>query len=156
MKLFFLLFTLALSAPALVSARIGETREQCEARYGKPTGLGEDYSFHEKSGLQVVCIYHAGKCDCIAFNQLEMSADKKTLPLSDTMIQTLLKANSAGQTWRETGLELEGNMGHWECASMTAEYYLDKSSPVLRIVTRAFSEREFAKESAGKGRPKSP
>lgn len=155
MKTFFLL-SILLVIPALVSARIGETREQCESRYGKPVSSGEDYSFHEKSGLQVVCIYHAGKCDCIAFNQLEMDAEKKTLPLSDTMLQTLLKANSGGQTWRETDLELEGNIGHWECASMTAEYYLDKSSPVLRIVTRAFSERELVKESAGNGRPKSP
>lgn len=95
--------TLILSLLLVVSAqaRLNETLEQCEKRYGAPTSKDADkaeVSF-EKAGITITAHFHQGKVDAIKFANVNG-------PFEDAEIRVLAESNM-GQTWRafnpETG-----------------------------------------------------
>lgn len=83
-----------------VQARIGETVDQCKARYGQilnimPNGI----HVYEKHPFRVVCGYSEGVCVYIGFLNSERDVLDNPLPMSETQIQTILDANSKGRSW---------------------------------------------------------
>ncbi len=144
MKTLFLF--LLLCAPAF--ARIGETREQCEARYGLAVKVEDDgvTTVHVRAGFKVECSYFEGKCDCILFSKMPASPGLEDLPLTEADQKTLMDANSGGKTWSKTREIPELRMQVWACAGLQAVH--DAGSHNLRIHTDAYGARFDARMAA--------
>ncbi len=95
----FLLLFLLLSTPAL--ARMGETREQCDARYGEPIRPAFDAmsTVHQKAGIEILCHFHEGKCDAIDFSRVGDASDGQYPGFSKAAAKALMEASSAGKPW---------------------------------------------------------
>jgi len=82
-------------------ARIGETLEQCEARYGKaserkPIDLlpGSKTYMFSKAGMEIFCILLDGKVVAIQYEKGEKDILGSPEKLSDVEIEKLLDSNS--------------------------------------------------------------
>jgi hypothetical protein len=151
MKALLLLSVLiSLSSPAL--ARIGETREQCEARYGKPVEVWKDGSttVHEKSGLRVKCHYYEGICDHLMFSNLAKDAEGRRLPVTETEFKTLLEANSSGQPWKKGVEDPATHNTLWSSGNDLSAMHNTGPEAFLSISTKASLERTRAKHAADK------
>jgi hypothetical protein len=92
-----LLLLLAIQFSAF--ARIGETEEQIEARYGKPIadvsrpeiGKAKAYVF---SGFEIAVIF------ANSTSQAELMGKRDHTPIDANEIQLLLKANGNGHSWK--------------------------------------------------------
>ncbi len=127
-------------AVASASARIGETLEECQARYGKPVSAakpGEMVAFY-KDDIFLGVSFFEGKADLIIFTK---KAGQRTVHFTDEEIEMLLKANGHGQKWSKVpGSALKAR---WitDDGSVAAE-----SDPEgeLTMMTRAHIERSNA------------
>lgn len=85
------------------SARIGETPEQCQTRYGKPIAVDNDEgitSFTFKKASIIIDVYfYNGKADTINFHKVNSKG--KCIALSENEVQYLLETNSGGIKWKE-------------------------------------------------------
>ncbi len=154
MKALLLLSVLiSLSSPAL--ARIGETREQCEARYGKPVRVDEEYhnTSHEKAGLAVECYFYEGKCERIAFQHIDMGADGKRLPLTELEVKTLMEANSGGGVWEKRLEDSESGSVMWAFGDLLTAFFKTRPSSNLSISTNSSLDRVSARIDAEKKGP---
>lgn len=151
MKALLLLSALiSLASPAL--ARIGETREQCEARYGKPVEVSQDNAntFHEKSGLRVKCHYYEGICDHIMFSNLAKDAEGRRLPLTEIEFKTLLEANSNGQSWKKGVVDPVTHNTLWSSDNDLSAMHNTGPEAFSSIGTKAGLQRIRAKHAADK------
>jgi hypothetical protein len=92
MKAILILF--AFITPLL--ARIGETPEQCHARYGDGSPFEpspDEDALYEKFGIRIVVVFRNGKCVTIIYDR-----DKK---FSEAQIDRLQKSNHSGR-WKIT------------------------------------------------------
>lgn len=100
-------------------ARIGETKEQCSARYGAliEEQAGRKLVFN-KGGLWITCFLKEGKVWALgislapnAATTLDDSFSREQI-LNDAQVQAVLKANSNGKPWKLIKRE-EGLPGGW-------------------------------------------
>jgi CRISPR/Cas system CMR-associated protein Cmr5 small subunit len=162
MKISLILSLLALSFTSAF-ARIGETAEQCTARYGKET-LGEnseDTKYFRKNGIELTVDFRDGKA-C----EIDYSAEAKwgnlLGKLTDETIRELLKLYEEGQKWEEieeknpTDVLFEKNFKRSD-GKLLARW--DYSSNHLRITTteekNLREKEEIAKKAAEKAAIKS-
>jgi len=105
-----LLPTLALLLTALPTfARLGETKAQCEARYGKQLGVTttNQNPYYLKGGLQVIIGYQNDKAVFLFFTKLAPDTEETDLPvdegelLSETERSALLQANAGTFKWKQ-------------------------------------------------------
>jgi hypothetical protein len=138
---------LAFSANALF-ARIGETEQQIEARYGKGRfTLSIDYQlFYQSSGINIVVTFIDG------VSQSEFFKNQDNSELSKNEIGLLLEVNAAGSKWIEDpNARLAGVQG-WKLQSggRHAAYSLAQRSLLIQtdIADKDFAEgqAEVAKE----------
>jgi len=92
-------FLLLLSC-AVVSAKIGETKELLTARYGSPIEDGGDYLAFSKNGILVKVDLQDGKCGRIRFAK-DISSGIEG-PLNQAQISSLFAANQDGLQWTRT------------------------------------------------------
>lgn len=91
-----LVFALSLALASQSPARLGETPEECKARYGDPVGAtpkDETYAY-SKAGMNVGIVFRSGKAAMLVIQK----SDQKT-PLGSAEILTLLKANGGDLEW---------------------------------------------------------
>ena len=94
-----LLLLPALLLPALPClARLGETRDQCIARYGKPYGGDENQLIFEKEGIQIVVDFYKGRADYLAFANV-YAPGTRAKPLTAEEVSQLLEKNRGNETW---------------------------------------------------------
>ncbi len=78
-------------------ARLGETPQQIEARYGKPVKVCDDkempWSEYEKNGFKIMALYLSGTC---AHLEIKRANGAK---LSEEEVQAALLANQAESQW---------------------------------------------------------
>jgi hypothetical protein len=115
-------------------ARLGETPEQCEDRYGPPSITKKDpagflpgvtLSVYQKAGLAISVIFYRGSAGFVVFEKSEKNALGNMDELSVTEIEALLKANAGGKEWLVARPAIRGPLGDaWELedGSATAEY----------------------------------
>jgi hypothetical protein len=115
-------------------ARLGETPEQCEERYGSPSitkkepeGFlpGVTLAVYQKAGLAISVIFYKGTAGFVFFEKSEKNALGNAKELSLPEIEALLKANGGGKKWRVALPTIRGPLGNaWELddGSATAEY----------------------------------
>jgi hypothetical protein len=131
-----------LVAPAF--ARIGETEQQIEKRYGKSTltvSTGNEplQKVYQSSGLNITVTYLDG------VSQREIFTKQDGSELSKNEIAILLEANTAGSKWIEdpTATSLAGMQG-WklESGGRTAAFSRDKTRLVITtdLVQKVFNQ----------------
>ncbi|GEP46179.1 hypothetical protein [Brevifollis gellanilyticus] len=146
MKALLLLSVLiSLSSPAL--ARIGETPEQCEARYGKPVKIKAENSVsYQKAGMRVDCEFIDGKCARIYFAKLEKDAQNAALPITSEEAKILMEANSDGTPWTKTGELVEEGFETWKSGELEASH-LKNAYSSLSINNLAYRKLQDAKKA---------
>ncbi len=96
----FVTLILALLIPQIALARIGETLEQCERRYGKPIKVVEEMRFYEKSGVKIIMMMWRGKVHYIHYADDGRWASS-THFLTKAFTWELLKKNFPERTGKE-------------------------------------------------------
>ena len=142
---------LAVSIPAF--ARIGETYEQCVARYGTPIEplKGEDAKF-QKAGLVIKITFLKGIAGSI---WIENAAGEK-YPLATEVIDVLLKANTTDGEWMELPtksekkpMKMEALERKWKSESgATACYSAFIVPPETAVAIKADGMYHFSIQSA--------
>lgn len=82
-------------------ARIGETPEQCQVRYGKLVKADKDKEElqFQKDDILITVRFYNGKADYISFESKRRVSPQQLQGFSDSEIQGLLKANGGMRSW---------------------------------------------------------
>lgn len=154
-----ILLVLLTVAPAF--ARIGETPEQCEQRYGESNPLkstGDTKTYH-KGDFSITIAFLKGKAAFIEFVR-DIRTDAPVWDarnLSEEEIQKLLTANASGKSWKKQPSaplkEGEPEITFWllEDNSCLAIYVKGVS---LKIVTREYDQLRADEAQAEEDRKK--
>jgi hypothetical protein len=117
-----LLLLFAFCLPA--QARIGETREQVEARLGKPIGYGKNSIFiYQKNDFGIHIRYFLDKVVRILYMKIQDG-----VPFTSDEVSTLL--NNNGTDWKNV------KTNQWETPELVADYVT--SGHALIIQTKDF------------------
>ena len=81
-------------------ARLGETFEECKARYGDPVKVFQAGPVFIKGDFQIQIAFYDGKAGLIVFMKASGLAGVHE-PLSDTEIATLMRANGSKSPWKQ-------------------------------------------------------
>lgn len=145
MKLSVTSLLFAVLAVSAADARIGESQEQCIARYGRPiekVNPGKMVIFmKEEFGIGVE--FHHGKADKLVFVKMSGKIGGRfSIPMNDKEVMMLLAANGGGRKWNKLG----GNVSRTLWMSNDAQMMADRNSVTgeLVISTKAYMEREIA------------
>jgi hypothetical protein len=76
-----LLFIALLALPGNARGRIGETLDECKARYGRPVSIQKDAALFLKNGLTVSVHFIAGKVDQIIYYKRDPLGSKNPFRL---------------------------------------------------------------------------
>jgi hypothetical protein len=136
----------AIAAAALTTstlfARIGETEQECAARYGEPSErLPNNSLLYRKSGLFILITFFNGKADSIAYRKIA-----KVSRFSENEIEILLKNNSGGVPWQEREGTSVNREWLTENGELLATYITHKHS--LMVTTKDYLARWKAKKEA--------
>lgn len=106
------ILAILLLLPAIASARIGESPDQCAKRYGEVdeshVGKGWQTTTYGKEGITTTCWYRDGKCVCIAFlpmdaSRVEPGRGDAAARFTSEQTEKLLAANGGGSKWLASG-----------------------------------------------------
>lgn len=143
-----LLTLLILAVPAF--ARLGETPEECVARYGSPisTDKAKQILAFQKSGLLIMAEFDGGRCACISFQHADKDAAGEPAPFTAEEAELLREANSDGMKWiipliRPPDLYLWTVKGEHRFTIWNA---IDKR--IVKIATAEHLKRETAAKAA--------
>ncbi|GEP46402.1 hypothetical protein BGE01nite_56930 [Brevifollis gellanilyticus] len=131
-------------------ARIGETRAQCEARYGPPVEVRDngETTVHSRAGYGVRCTYLEGKCEAIRFRKMPASPGQDDLPFTEAEQKALMEANSGGKTWTKKREDAEFRMQQWECDGLQAMH--NGTLHFFTVYTSAYAVRLGTKDAVDK------
>jgi hypothetical protein len=129
-----------------IHARIGETQEECVARYGavvekKPAKISQsDPEAHlfSKKGITIWVEFRQGKAWRIAFRKLDMI---------DVELEALLRANMSAEGWG-AALDVNGRScrrsldSKWVAITTPARH--SREPTLLEIASRDYAEANFA------------
>jgi hypothetical protein len=132
----------ALTTSSTLFARIGETEQECAARYGEPTKtLPNNSLLYEKSDLNIFIIFFNGKADAIAYGKIA-----KGQQLSENEIELLLKSNSGGVPWQERAVISMNRNWVTENGELLANY--NTVAHLLMVATKDYFTRTKATKDA--------
>jgi hypothetical protein len=94
-----LLLITVLILPWSAQSRIGETLNECEARYGNPLEVKRDAALFLKNGMYVSVHFASGKVDEIAYYKKDSKDSKKSVCPTDAEVRILLRANAQDTLW---------------------------------------------------------
>ena len=145
MKTKILLFLISIVAsPAF--ARLGDTPQQCQERYGAPRQTQAPLTYYQKSGFVIMASFYDGKVDCIGFRKVEENIIKKSIAISDNEIEQLLKVNAGPATWKKRDVISMNREWKTEDGGLSAIY-----TPIdnwLVICSKGFGDRATAAKKA--------
>jgi acyl-CoA synthetase (AMP-forming)/AMP-acid ligase II len=142
-------------------ARLGETPEQCEERYGTAIAVddadkafdprGATIALYEKAGLEIFVTFYRGSAVLLTFKRLHKNA-LGNLDLSPTEVASLLNANAAGKEWGsvvwgrwglpENNVTRSGNEPHCYLTDGAATAVYEDG--MLKIVNRGYDALQKA------------
>jgi hypothetical protein len=135
----------SLSSPTTALGRIGESMDECKARYGEPVGEDNDVIqipnsklvVFMKAGLAVGVTLIDGRAAMINFQKVKKDSLGTPEPISDTEIDALLAANAVGK-WRA----VDSPVGKKQWMSEDGKYFGQQHlvRPSLTIMSRAFDK----------------
>ena len=126
----FVTLILALLIPQIALARIGETLEQCERRYGKPVKvISEAVRRYEKKGVRITVIIWKNKVHSIRYDGQWSSS---TQPLTKPFTWELVKKNFPERTGKEIKALYDKGDYEWDDQLEKAGYrILNLSASIL-------------------------
>jgi hypothetical protein len=127
--------------------RIGETRAQIDARYGRPTQITDDGScIYLKGGFRIMVAFYQNKAELIIFGKDEKDALDNSVEMSDNEIQTLLKACGGEKQWKPIKEISMNKQWQTENASIMAQYDVIKQT--LGVLSKGYIERFDSKKKS--------
>lgn len=83
-------------------ARIGETNEECDARYGqgeltKVAGT----KIYKKAGFEIECSFRDGKVVRMDFSHIEKDSAGQPIKITSAELDALMEANGGGDKWEK-------------------------------------------------------
>jgi hypothetical protein len=145
-----------LTTSSTLFARIGETEQECAARYGEPIKKFPDNSLaYQKSGLAIIISFFDGKAASVVYRKIATNALSKGEQLSENEIEILLKSNSGGVPWKKRvaisitkNWETDSMIKHWETENgeLLATYLTFDN--LLMVGTKDHLAREKAEKAA--------
>lgn len=101
MKIIFTLIIGFLAFASQADARLGETKEQCERRYGEVSDITANPKlngyFYIKNNYTIVAYFIEGVCQRIDYTKEDYSGRK--VPLSEKEIEVFLSSNAQNSKW---------------------------------------------------------
>ena len=129
-------------------ARIGETAEQCDSRYGAPLKVeASGTRYYERAGINIGVIFFEGKADSIFYMKKERTALGKPIPLSENEIEIFLNSNAEGRNWKVRPMVSLNREWEVEGGELQASYVAFEN--ILAICTSGFIRREQEKKNQG-------
>ena len=116
------------------SARIGETKKECEKRYGKAVReLSDTAVMFLKNGFYVTVIFRDGKAGAVKYQRTAAAVVVLGEKLTDDEINTFLEVNASGKKWLDKIRLSEMEMDIWytEDESLRAVYMKDHRLVVI-------------------------
>ena len=117
-------------------AMIGESREQCVARYGpvraepKP---GEPTLF-VKAGFALMIVFERGRAVSLSYQRLTTDAPNHSKPITDDAIQLLLETNAPKAKWCRDKPSNKGRV--WTTTDGKLVGFYDDASNVFSIQSK--------------------
>jgi hypothetical protein len=157
MKLISLIIIILTALPTF--ARLGETKAECETRYGKPVRTTkEGNTLYQKGGLDIVISFFQDKAVVLFFAKSKEDTPEIDIPLEGKKYrresltvaerETLLKANSGSSAWGE-GTILDADTTCWYRADKKASAEFFRPILIIRDSEhKAYLEREEEKKKA--------
>jgi hypothetical protein len=116
-------FAILIMSTQSSDAQIGETFQQCEARYGSVVRLQTDgLKWFHKGGFLIAIHFYEGRADRIWYAKGTSNTAEVYNELSDSEIQSLLKRNSDDRQWIADDPMLPGKSWHLQDNSIYAQY----------------------------------
>ncbi len=84
------------------SARIGETRAQCDKRYGDVIGEKDGAIVYQTKEILIIVRFHNKICQVIVYQQFQ---NRNTKDLADDQIELLLKVNAGKRIFSSNGIK---------------------------------------------------
>ena len=141
----------ALTTSSTLFARIGETEQECAARYGQPVNnFPNDRLLYQKSGLGILITFFNGKADAITYRKIATNALGKGEPLSEHEVEILLNSNSGGAPWKSVAVISMNRNWKTENGELQAAYNTIEN--LLMVGTKDYLAREKAKKDANEGK----
>ncbi len=128
-------------------ARIGETRDQCVARYGTSEKAGDpQIMLFKKSGFSIGVQFHDDKAEILLITKIETDVLDRPVAMTEVEIETILKANGGDKEWKVQGRP--GTTRTWTTAdgSLTAVYRSSENKLIL--ITKEAADRADAEKAA--------
>lgn len=145
-----LLFSLLLLHLTVVpsQARLGETKAECEKRYGTPTESDrENGTFtYLKNGVTIIARFREDKCVSITYRNSARPSAGSATPFTNIEIGILRAANEGGQVWNLSPPSSTGTV--WETATPPEKVArLTSNNSVLSFSTKAEELRVKAEKA---------
>ena len=144
-------------AAASATARIGETFEECTARYGRHVRISNDGQVHvfESGRFRLFVEFHDGKADEIVYKRIPPDKDYVGAPLqlSTGEIHALLEKNFGDAPWQTSHPDLytidyAGPGGAWSASYSTLSGRLTVLTDTA--ARRLAADKEQADDNDGK------
>jgi hypothetical protein len=140
----------ALATSATLFARIGETEQECAARYGEPIKkLSNDSLLFKKSDLGIIITFFNGKADSITYRKIATNVLGKGEQISENEIEILLNSNSGGVPWKKRVAISTNRNWETENGELVATYITFENW--LMLGTKDHLAREKAEKAAKEG-----
>jgi hypothetical protein len=139
-------------------ARLGETKAECEARYGKPISIiaENNGAIYQKAGLTIVITFWKDKAARVSFSKDNPDHPGYEIdgraPLTRVEQDTLLKANSGNSTWKKDE-ESDAKLVSWTRADDKAIAMYSADGNDLTFTDSAYADhllKEMDKKEAKK------
>ena len=92
-----------LALPWTAQGRIGETLDQCKARYGNPEEEKANTALFFKNFVYISVHFSGGSVDEISYYKKDAKHSKKRVCPSDAEVSVLLQANAPDTPWKFEG-----------------------------------------------------
>ena len=127
-------------------ARISETLQVCEQRYGAPIKSANDSATFRKGGFLIVITFFEGKADSILYTKTEKNVLNKSAEISANEIQQLLKLNGGEREWKKSGgISMDRE---WDTEDGELFAFYKTLDNYLAVGTKGFSDRAKARKKA--------
>lgn len=136
--------------PYVASARIGETLEQCERRYGPSTALKIDaetavYSF-TKGPFSIAATIWKGTVHNLLISKRSENAPTNSQKLTEVELQTFFQANRGESPWAK--IASDKNYEYWELADQSRRAVYELKTQLLMFTTKDYGEKSTVDKAA--------
>lgn len=130
--------------PYAATARIGETLQQCESRYGPSTALKIEadtavYSFI-KGPYSIAAIIWKGTVHNLMISKRDGAASGISRELTEAELETLLEANRGESPWIKKNSD-EKNYRFWEASDRDRRAVYEVKTNLLLFTTGEYSAK---------------